>query len=54
MAARADAMRRLLEDAAASAREPWATMHRTGHGAHWVAAASYAAAHRDVWAAALG
>jgi Ser/Thr protein kinase RdoA (MazF antagonist) len=54
MAARADAMRRLLEDAAASAREPWATMHRTGHGAHWAAAASYAAAHRDVWAAALG
>jgi Ser/Thr protein kinase RdoA (MazF antagonist) len=53
MTARAEAMRRLLRDAAASGREPWAGMERTGHGAHWDAAASYVGAHRDTWSAAL-
>jgi tRNA A-37 threonylcarbamoyl transferase component Bud32 len=54
MADRADAMRRLLREGAASGREPWATMHGAGHGARWGAAAAYVAAHRDAWAAGLG
>jgi thiamine kinase-like enzyme len=54
MAERTDAMRRLLRDGAASGHEPWASMHRAGHGAHWEAATSYVTAHRHVWAAALG
>lgn len=54
MAERADAMRRLLHDSAVVGREPWATMDRTGHGAHWDAAAAFLARHRDVWAVALG
>jgi Ser/Thr protein kinase RdoA (MazF antagonist) len=53
MTERAEAMRRLLSDGAASGREPWAGMHRAGHGAHWEAATAYVATHRDVWAAAL-
>jgi len=54
MAARAAAMRDLLAGAARSGREPWASMHGAGHGAHWTAASAYVAEHRAVWAAALG
>jgi hypothetical protein len=50
---RATAMRDLLRGAQAEGREPWATMHDDGHGEHWTAAAEYAVAHREVWAAAL-
>ena len=53
MAARAAAMRELLADAASTGREPWASMHAAGHGAHWTAASAYVAAHREEWAAAL-
>lgn len=50
---RATAMRDLLRTARIEGRESWATMHDDGHGAHWTAAAEYAVAHREVWAAAL-
>lgn len=50
---RAAAMRDLLRAALADGREPWASMARNGHEAHWTAATAYARRHRDVWAAAL-
>ncbi len=51
---RAAAMRDLLRDAHAEGREPWATMHVEGHGAHWAAVADHVLRHRADWAAALG
>jgi tRNA A-37 threonylcarbamoyl transferase component Bud32 len=53
MADRAAAMRDLLRASRADGREPWATMARDGHEAHWTAATAYAAEHRAIWAAAL-
>jgi len=47
--ARAAAMRDFLERSHATGREPWASMHADGHGAHWRAVTRYAAAHRAVW-----
>jgi Ser/Thr protein kinase RdoA (MazF antagonist) len=54
MAARAAAMHDLLRRSADSGREPWGTMYREGHGAHWLAAADYVRTGADVWRAALG
>ena len=42
-------MHALLEDAASAGREPWASMHVNGHGAHWAAATRVVKAHQDVW-----
>jgi hypothetical protein len=53
MAQRAAAMRDLLRASRADGREPWGTMARDGHEAHWTAATAYVADHRAVWAAAL-
>ncbi len=50
---RAAAMRDLLRDAHAEGREPWATMHLEGHGAHWAGVADHVLRHRADWAAAL-
>lgn len=49
--ARPAAMRDHLAAAAASGWEPWATMHREGHGAHWSAVSAYVEEHRDTWRA---
>ncbi len=54
MVERTAAMLRLLRDAAATGREPWASMHDAGHGEHWAAASAYVRRHRELWAAALG
>jgi hypothetical protein len=53
MAARAAAMRDLLAGAADSGLEPWASMHATGHGAHWTGGSAYVARHCRIWADAL-
>ncbi|WP_454294485.1 phosphotransferase [Salana multivorans] len=51
--ARPAAMRDHLAAAAASGWEPWASMHRDGHGEHWSRAAEHVREHRGVWRAAL-
>lgn len=48
------AMRDHLARAAATGFEPWATMHREGHGEHWGAVADHVARHRRLWAEAVG
>lgn len=53
MAARAEAMYRLLATSHAQGREPWGTMFVQGHGEHWRAAADYVQAHQQVWTDAL-
>ena len=53
MTRRTAAMRDLLKDAASTGREPWASMHVNGHGAHWAAATRYVELHQDVWTKAL-
>lgn len=53
MGRRATAMRTLREDAASAEREPWASMHVGGHGAHWAAVTHYVEAHQEVWLTAL-
>ncbi|WAC65673.1 phosphotransferase [Agrococcus sp. SL85] len=53
LGARAGAMLELLRSSRRTGREPWATMHDAGHGAHWAAVTAYAVQHRDAWAAAL-
>lgn len=54
MRQRTQAMLDLLRSSAEAGREPWGTMYRTGHGAHWKAVLDYVTAHRDVWQRALG
>lgn len=54
MRRRTQAMLDLLRSSAEAGREPWGTMYRTGHGAHWAAVLDYVTAHRDVWQRALG
>lgn len=54
MAARTEAMWRMLRDAHREGREPWGSMFVTGHGEHWHGAAGYVARHEEVWAEALG
>lgn len=53
LGARAGAMLALLRSSRAAGREPWASMHDEGHGAHWAAVTAYAVQHREAWAAAL-
>jgi tRNA A-37 threonylcarbamoyl transferase component Bud32 len=53
MALRAEAMRDHLRDAHRTGWESWATMHATGHGAHWSAVASHVRSHRERWAEEL-
>nr|WP_242519604.1 phosphotransferase [Microbacterium esteraromaticum] len=53
LAERTAAMRDMLADAHAHGREPWATMHSDGHGAHWSAVADHVRTHREQWARAL-
>ncbi|GLJ60105.1 trifolitoxin immunity domain-containing protein [Microbacterium barkeri] len=53
MAARAAAMHRLLAEAHADGREPWATMHVEGHGRHWRTVTSFVEEHVDIWTRAL-
>jgi len=53
MARRTAAMRDLLSTSASVGREPWASMHANGHGAHWAAATRYVETHQGVWRAAL-
>lgn len=53
MAARTEAMWRMLRDAHREGREPWGSMFVTGHGEHWRAAAEYVARHEGVWTRAL-
>lgn len=53
LARRTAAMHDLLRSSEETGAEPWATLHRTGHGEHWRAAAEYVGAHRAMWAAAL-
>lgn len=53
MGRRAAAMHALLEDAASAGREPWASMHVNGHGAHWAAATRVVKAHQDAWRNAM-
>lgn len=50
---RPTAMRDHLAAAAAVGTEPWASMHREGHGAHWAAVSRYVAEHVDRWRVAL-
>lgn len=54
MRRRTQAMLDLLRSSAEAGREPWGTMYRTGHGAHWAAVLDYVTAHRDAWQRALG
>ncbi|MBM6400578.1 phosphotransferase [Phycicoccus sonneratiae] len=54
MARRAGAMRDLLLRSHATGREPWASMHTAGHGAHWRDATAWVARHEALWAGALG
>lgn len=53
MRRRTQAMLDLLRSSAETGREPWGTMYRTGHGAHWAAVLDYVTAHRGVWQRAL-
>lgn len=53
MEERTAAMLALLEGARATGKEPWATMHADGHGAHWARALQYVREHRPLWARAL-
>lgn len=53
MAERTAAMLALLEGAASTGEEPWASMHADGHGAHWARAVDYVREHQGVWARAL-
>ncbi|WP_101847496.1 phosphotransferase [Zhihengliuella sp. ISTPL4] len=53
MRRRTQAMLDLLRSSAEVGREPWGTMYRTGHGAHWAAVLDDVTAHRDVWQRAL-
>ncbi|WP_454300663.1 phosphotransferase [Salana multivorans] len=47
------AMRDHLAAADASGWEPWATMHRTGHGEHWSRVAEHVREHRETWRTAV-
>ncbi|WP_332835778.1 phosphotransferase [Microbacterium halophytorum] len=53
MGRRAAAMHTLLKNAALTGREPWASLHVNGHGAHWAEATRYVEAHQDIWLNAL-
>lgn len=53
MVERTVAMLALLEGAASTGEEPWASMHADGHGAHWAKAVDYVRTHQGVWAKAL-
>ncbi|PZQ87478.1 MAG: aminoglycoside phosphotransferase [Leifsonia xyli] len=53
LAARASAMLELLESGHRDGVEPWGSMYRDGHGAHWRAVTAYVREHREVWAAAV-
>ncbi|WP_375406934.1 phosphotransferase [uncultured Amnibacterium sp.] len=53
MLERADAMVHLLKSSHDNGREPWASMHRDGHGSHWAAVARYTDRHQSSWRRAL-
>lgn len=53
MQERTAAMLALLEGAAETGEEPWASMCADGHGAHWADALRYVREHQAVWARAL-
>lgn len=53
LAPRVEAMVRLLSNAHAGGVEPWATMHVTGHGAHWAGALTYVRDNDRLWRATL-
>lgn len=54
MVERTSAMLHLLAQSAATGREPWASMHDSGHGEHWSKALAYVRDHQEVWSRALG
>jgi tRNA A-37 threonylcarbamoyl transferase component Bud32 len=49
LARRSEAMHQLLQDARASGREPWASMHAAGHGEHWRRTTAFIKLHHDRW-----
>lgn len=53
MGRRTAAMCALLEDAASTSQEPWASMHANGHGSHWSTVKRYVESHQETWAEAL-
>ena len=53
VAQRTAAMRDMLVDAHERGEEPWASMHVSGHGAHWSAVADHVRRHKATWARAL-
>ncbi len=50
MGERAEAMWELLHTSSGTGHEPWASMFRNGHGAHWETATRYVKEHRGTWA----
>lgn len=53
LAPRIRSMYDLLEEGAATGRQPWARLHAEGHADHWGRAAEYAEHHLSRWRAAL-
>lgn len=53
MVERAEAMVHLLTSSHENGREPWASMHRDGHGSHWSSVARYTDRHQSSWTRAL-
>lgn len=53
MTRRARAMHDLLQRSHESGREPWGSMHLSGHGELWDGTAAYIAEHEDGWLQAL-
>lgn len=50
---RASAMHELLKDSYETGVEPWGTMFKEGHGAHWRAAKEYARRYEGIWSRVL-